>query len=92
MDRDVIFEKDFAFHRNDEDLFIELTMDNNAAEASIAINRQDLAASQIETLRFFGGIDVDLVALFDQMSTDTRWTRFELTENSTANGLLVSIV
>lgn len=92
MDRDVIFEKDFAFHRNDEDLFIELTMDNNAAEASIAIQRQDLVNSQVETLRFFGGIDVDLVYLFDQMTTQDRWTRFELTESSTANGLLVSQV
>jgi len=92
MDRDVVFERDFAFHRNDEDLFIELTLDNNAAEASIAIQRMDLAASQVETMRFFNGIDVDLVSLFNQMTNETRWTRFELLADSTANGFLVSAV
>lgn len=91
MGRGVIFERDFAFHRTGEDLTIELTLDNNAAEASISVLRMDLAASKIETLSF-GEINVDLDFLFNQMTDQVRWTRFQLLTDSTANGLLVSAI
>ena len=89
MGRDVIFDRDFAFHRDEQNLYIELTLDNNAAENTIRLRRMDLVDSQIETLRF-GTTDVDLVDLFNQLAPDTDWSRFQLTANSTANGLLVT--
>lgn len=89
MERNVMFERDFAFHRDEQNLSIELTLDNNAAEATILINRMDLEASQIETLAF-GNTDVDLVHLFNSLAADGGWTRFQLTANSSANGLLVA--
>jgi hypothetical protein len=88
MDRPVIFERDFAFHRDDQNLSVELTLDNNAAESTILLRRMDLAASQIETLAF-GNTNVDLVHVFNSLAADGTWTRFQLSANSSANGLLV---
>lgn len=89
MERNVMFERDFAFHRDEQNLSIELTLDNNAAEATILINRMDLEASQIETLAF-GNTNVDLVHLFNSLAADGGWTRFQLTAKSSDNGLLVA--
>lgn len=89
MQRPVIFQRDFAFHRDEQNLSIELTLDNNAAESTIRLRRMDLEASQIETLAF-GNTNVDLVHLFNSLATDGAWTRFQLTANSSANGLLVA--
>lgn len=89
MQRNVMFERDFAFHRDEQNLSIELTLDNNAAESTIRLRRMDLEASQIETLAF-GNTNVDLVHLFNSLATDGGWTRFQLTANSSANGLLVA--
>lgn len=89
MKRPVIFQRDFAFHRDDQNLSIELTLDNNAAESTILTRRMDLAASQIETLAF-GTTNVDLVHVFNSLATDGVWTRFQLSGASSANGLLVA--
>jgi hypothetical protein len=89
MKRPVIFQRDFAFHRDDQNLSIELTLDNNAAESTIRLRRMDLAASQIETLAF-GATNVDLVHIFNSLAADGTWTRFQLSGASSANGLLVA--
>lgn len=89
MDRPVIFERDFAFHRDAQNLSVELTLDNNAAESTILLRRMDLAASQIETLAF-GATNVDLVHIFNSLAADGVWTRFQLSGASSANGLLVA--
>ncbi|MBL8891722.1 MAG: M10 family metallopeptidase C-terminal domain-containing protein [Planctomycetaceae bacterium] len=89
MKRPVIFQRDFAFHRDDQNLSIELTLDNNAAESTIRLRRMDLAASQIETLAF-GATNVDLVHIFNSLAADGKWTRFQLSDSSSANGLLVA--
>ncbi len=89
MQRPVIFQRDFAFHRDDQNLSIELTLDNNAAESTVLLRRMDLAASQIETLAF-GSTNVDLVHIFNSLAADGVWTRFQLSGASSANGLLVA--